>query len=282
MAVKTVVSVLGSVVFFCLATTAATAVERIDFEQQEEQIYSQGGEDGVIRKLFEIIEPSSRFAVEFGAADGMNGSNVRRLYEQGWRGLQIEGDPAQYRRLIENTRGFPGVKNLHAWVWPGNIEYLLEAGGVPKDLDLLVIDIDSNDYWVWKVIHNYRPKVVQIEFNAAFAPPQRAVVRYHPMNYPDSTDFYGASIQSLYELGKQKGYELVYCTKNAVNLFFVDAVYYDRFGIEDNSPSTLYRLPTYGYKRGGRAPNGRGWRRSETSGPLSYEGGKIQKVFVAQ
>ncbi len=46
------------------------------------------------------------------------------------------------------------MKNLHAWVWPGNIEYLLEAGRVPKDLDLLAIDIDSNDYWVWKVIHN--------------------------------------------------------------------------------------------------------------------------------
>jgi len=262
------------------AASPAWAVEAVDFEAAEAQVHSQGGEDGVIAALFERIEPTSRYAVEFGAGDGLHGSNVRRLYEQGWSGLQIEGDPAQFQRLVENTKLFPEVKNVRAWIWPGNIEHIFDIHGVPKDLDLLVIDIDSNDYWIWKVIHDYRPKVVQIEFNAAFAPPQLAVVRYHPMNYPDSTDFYGASIQSLYELGKRKGYELVYCEKNAVNLFFVDAQYFERFGIADNSPSALYQLPTFGYKRGGRAPNGRGWPKAETKGPLRYGAGQIPKAFV--
>jgi hypothetical protein len=252
----------------------------VDFEAAEAQVYSQGGEDGVIAKLFEVIEPTSRYAVEFGAADGLHGSNVRRLYEQGWSGLQIEGDPSQYKALLENMKDFPKVKNLRGWVWPGNIEHIFDQVDAPKDMDLLVIDIDSNDYWVWKVIHDYRPKVVQVEFNAAFAPPQLAVIRYHPMNYPDSTDFYGASIQSFYELAKRKGYELVYCEKNAVNLFFVDAKYFDRFGIEDNSPAALYRPPSFGYAKGGRAPNGRGWPPAETRGPLSYGGGTIPKAFL--
>ena len=260
----------------CAANQSAVA---IDLSEYEKQVYSQGGEDGVIAKLFELIEPTSRFAVEFGAGNGVDGSNVRRLYEQGWGGFQIEGNPNEFKALQENTKDFPGVTNLHAWVWPGNIEHLFETHGVPTDLDLLVIDIDSNDYWIWKVIHSFRPKVVEIEFNGAFAPPQRAVVRYHPMNHADSTDYFGASIQSLYDLGKKKGYELVYCTKNGVNLFFVDAKYYDRFGIEDNSPKALYRAPEYGYETGGRAPNGRGWLKAETKGPLVYGAGQVFKVF---
>lgn len=251
----------------------------VDLDQFENQVYSQGGEDGVIEKIFEIIEPTTHYAVEFGAADGLHGSNVRRLYEKGWGGLQIEGNPVYFQKLVENSKTFPKVVNLNAWVWPGNIEHLFEMAGVPPDLDFLVIDIDSNDYWIWKVIHDFRPKLVQIEYNAAFAPPESAVVRYHPMNHADSTDYYGASIQALYDLGKKKGYELVHASRNGVNLFFVDKKYFDRFGIQNNSPEVFYRAPEFGYKQGGRAPNGRGWLRAETKGPLVYQGGRINKVF---
>jgi hypothetical protein len=61
---------------------------------------------------------------------------------------------------------------LKEWVYPGNVEILFEEAGVPGDLDLLVIDIDSNDYYIWKVIHNFRSKVVMIEINPYFPPPQ--------------------------------------------------------------------------------------------------------------
>ena len=258
----------------------AGAAEPVDLASHEKSVFSQGGEDGVIEKIFQLIEPTTRYAVEFGAGMGMHHSNVRNLFLQGWSGLQIEGNPKKFERLKQNYRELPRVTNLLAWVWPGNIEHLFERAGVPRDLDLLVIDIDSNDYWVWKVIHDFRPKVVLIEYNAAFAPPERKVVAYHPMNHADSTDYYGASIQALYELGKQKGYELVYCTKSGINLFFVDRSYYDRFGIEDNSPATLYHPPAFGLESGGRAPNGRGWPRAETRGALGYGGAKISKQFV--
>lgn len=48
-------------------------------------------------------------------------------------------------------------------------------------------------------------------------------------------------IQSLYELGKKKSYEMLYHMSWGPNVFFVDAQYFDRFGIEDNSPSALWR-----------------------------------------
>ena len=212
-----------------------------DLKAAERSTFSQFGEDGVIEKVFEVIEPGPRFAVEFGAHDGVNNSNMRNLVvNHGWRSFQIEGDPERAAKLAAAYADYPGTKTLEAWVWPGNIEILFEENGVPADLDLLVIDIDSNDYYVWRAIHDFRPKVVMIEMNFIFLPPERAVVDYHPMNYWDRTHYSGASIQSLYELGKKKGYELVYQFSAGPNLIFVAEEYFDRFDIPDNSPDAIY------------------------------------------
>ena len=176
-----------------------------------------------------------------GAHDGVNNSNMRNLVvNHGWSSFQIEGDPQRAAKLAANYADFPKVKTLQGWVWPGNIEILFEENGVPEDLDLLVIDIDSNDYYVWRAIHNFRPKVVIIEMNFVFPPPQLMVVDYHPMNYWDRTHYNGASIQSLYNLGKKKGYELVYQLSAGPNIVFVDKKYFDRFDIPNNSPSEIY------------------------------------------
>ncbi|MFP6625297.1 MAG: hypothetical protein VCC20_17605, partial [Myxococcota bacterium] len=138
---------------------------------------------------------------------------------------------------------YPQVKTLQAWVWPGNVEILFEEAGVPKDFDLLVIDIDSNDYYVWRAIQSFRPKVVMIEINPWFPPPQLMVIDFHPMNHFDRSDYYGASIQSLQKLGKKKGYELIHHVSDGPNILFVDKKYFPRFGIRDNSPTTLFKSP---------------------------------------
>jgi len=213
---------------------------RVDLAKHERKVFSQFGEDGVLERLFEIIEPTSRFCVEFGASNGVAASNTRNLIvNHGWASLQIEGDEKFAATLERNFEKYPKAKTLQAWVWPGNIEILFEENGVPKDLDLLVIDIDSNDYYVWRAIHDFRPKVVLVEANVFFPPPQRMVIDYHPMNYWDGSQYIGASLQSFYELAKRKGYELVHVMSWGPNAVFVDAQYFDRFGIEDNSPVAM-------------------------------------------
>ena len=184
--------------FMLLVSVACGSLtsEPVDLREHERTVYSQFGEDGVIEKLFEIIEPTSRYCVEFGAHDGMTGSNVRNLLmNEGWSGLQIEGNEKRAENLAKNYAAYPQAKTLQAWVWPGNIEILFEEAGVPRDLDLLVIDIDSNDYYVWRAIRDYRPKVVLIEANFFFPPPQKMVIDYHPMNYWDGSHYLGASPQ---------------------------------------------------------------------------------------
>ena len=210
-------------------------------EQHERTVFSQHGEDGVIERIFELIPPTTTYAVEFGGGDGVTLSNVRNLIvNQGWSALMIDGDPGLVERCAEIYADVPAAKCRYAWVYPGNVELLFEEQGVPKDLDLLVIDIDSNDWYVWRAIHDFRPKVVQVEYNGLVAPPQRMVVDFHPMNYLDGP-YFGASIQSFYELGKKKGYELVYANRFGVNLWFVQEEYFARFQIADNSPAALYR-----------------------------------------
>jgi hypothetical protein len=254
-----VVLIVLSVITVGVITLVAWPVEEVDFARADSRVFSQNGEDGVIERIFQIIEPTNHFAVEFGAADGIRDSNIRNLIvNKGWGALMIEGDDKEAEKLIENYADNPKVKGLSAFVYPGNVELLFEDNRVPLDLDLISIDIDSNDWYVWRALHDYRPKVVVIEYNPSFPPPIKAVVDFHPLNYWDQSDYYGASIQSLYELGKKKGYELVYCESQGTNLFFVDARYFKRFGITDNSPKRLYRVPTYGIPGSGRAPNGLG------------------------
>lgn len=227
-----------------LLPISASGAERIDFDDFERKSFSQFGEDGVIEKIFEIIEPTSKYAVEFGAYDGVTNSNTRELIvKRGWSSFQIEGHPGRARRLAKAYEKNPNVVTKQAWIWPGNIETLFEDAGVPKDLDFLVIDIDSNDYWVWRAIHAYRPKVVMIESNGSFPPPELAVVKYHPFNYWDQTNYVGASLQSMVNLGKEKGYELVHVMRTGPNIFFVDEKYFDRFGIDDNSAEKMWRGP---------------------------------------
>ncbi len=243
--------VLGLVLLAGLVLLPSRQEEILPADHQR-TVYSQTGEDGILEKIFEVIPPTARFAIEFGAGDGILFSNVRKLIvNDGWGGLLLEGEGELGEVLAGNYAGLAGVRTAQAWVYPGNVELLFEENDVPRDLDLLVIDIDSNDYYVWRAIRAYRPKVVQIECNAMFLPPQKVVVGFHPMLWWDGDSaHYGASIQSLYRLGRRKGYELVGANEVGSNLFFVDARYYERFGIQDNSPERLFRplrlYPTVG------------------------------------
>lgn len=246
-------TILALVPFAVTCSPGSSPAEAVDLRGSEKSVFSQGGEDGVIEKIFEVIEPTSKFIVEFGAHDGITASNARNLVlNHGWGALLIEGGPKLAKKLAKAYEAHPKAKTLESWVFPGNTEILFEENGVPEDLDLLVIDIDSNDYYVWRVMHEFMPKVVMIESNIFFPPPQKMVIDFHPMNYWDHTRYAGASLQSLYELGKKKGYELLYCLTVSANCIFVQKQYFDRFGITDNSPEKIFtmwgRVPEGGVK----------------------------------
>src|SRR6185436_3102249 len=95
------------------------------------------------------------------------------------------------------------------------LDALLQTTPIPKDFDLLSVDIDGADYHVWESLTRYEPRVVIIEFNPTI-PGHIEFVQPR-----DMTVNQGNSIRSLVKLGKQKGYELSCVTE--YNAIFVRA-----------------------------------------------------------
>ena len=75
---------------------------------------------------------------------------------------------------------------------------------VAGEIDLLSIDIDYNDYWVWKAIEVVKPRVVVVEYNATLPPPLSLVVPYAPATAWDGSNYFGASLEALARLGTTK------------------------------------------------------------------------------
>jgi len=223
-----------------LLWTSVPAVP-VDLGVHERSVFSPDGEDGVLEQLFEIVEPRNRYLVDLGAGNGVQGSSSRNLIlNHGWGGLLVEPRPEQAAELARLYESNDAVTTRQGLVDPGDIEIVLEQQGVPREPDLLIVGLKANDWYVWRALREFKPRVVQIQYNAAFVPPQTMVVEYHPLNFWDGGTYFGASIQSLYNLGHRLGYELVYADSSGTNLFFVAADLYDRFGLQDNDPRRLY------------------------------------------
>ena len=186
----------------------------------ELQVNSQSGEDGVLHEIFRRIGAGSRVFVEIGLEDGLE-SNTAFLIAKGWTGFWIDGRDDCGRTLA--AAGVPPerVRALAAFVTAENAGSLLEGLGVPREFDLLSIDIDQNTYYVWRALRAYRPRAAVVEYNAALPPDLDWKVRYDPARVWDETQNFGASLKALELLGRELGYSLVGCDIAGTNAFFV-------------------------------------------------------------
>ncbi|HEX4839278.1 MAG TPA: hypothetical protein VFU89_02410 [Rhabdochlamydiaceae bacterium] len=196
-------------VFVCGSSLYADRSDVIDLRDYEAKFYSEHGEDGVLEKIFEIIGPLSKIYVEFGVQDGTE-CNTRYLREKhGFHGLLM--DMGHENSTINLKKEIITAENINA---------LLEKHKIPEEFDLLSIDIDSNDFYVWHAM-KHRPRVVVVEYNPNHPPHQDKVIVYNPNQFWDHTSYFGASILALYNLGCVKGYSLIYAETGGCNLFFI-------------------------------------------------------------
>lgn len=204
----------------------------LDFQRN---VHSQTGEDGIIEKILEIIPQNDKWCVEFGAWDGVYLSNVRHLIEsKGYSAVLIEANKKRFCDLQNNYSHRVDVIAINKFVGfaeEDNLDQILSTTSIPRDFDFLSIDIDGNDFHVWKAIKKYRPKAIVIEFN----PTVPTNVRF--VQPADPSINQGASLMSLVELAKEKGYELVSVLQ--FNACFVDNKYYPVFKMESNAPEVL-------------------------------------------
>jgi hypothetical protein len=185
------------------------------------KIFSQFEEDGIIREIFRRIGTTNKRFVEFGVGTGIENNTVALLL-YGWTGLWIEGNPNSVREI--KTRFADVLRSrlsvTHAFITAENINELIGAWG-KGEIDLLSIDIDGNDYYVFEAIDIVRPRAVVIEYNAKFPPDLPVVQKYKADHIWRQNDYFGASLAALERVARKKGYALVGCNLAGANAFFV-------------------------------------------------------------
>ncbi|ALM10329.1 MAG TPA: hypothetical protein DEB30_00430 [Candidatus Peribacter riflensis] len=192
--------------------TNPSAPLRAGSTQHKEWERAAGGEEEgpVSRPFVERAGPTSR-AEALEARRGGTGP--------GGAGV---GAPVFWLHLCDDKGGKNHCLGVHReFITAENIEPLFKKYGVPAECDLLSIDIDGNDYWVWKAITHFHPRVVIMEYNANKGPELSVTIPYDPAFIWDKTDYQGASLKALEKLGREKGYTLVATDRNGVNAFFV-------------------------------------------------------------
>ena len=174
---------------------------------------SQAGEDGYIAAALEQIGSTNKWCFEVGATDGLFFSNTKHWRDMGWNAVLIESDPLAFDKLLA-YRNPPRVVCLHRRVVPAGMDSLdciLRDHRVPLNLDLGVIDIDGQDYYVWEGMIVFRPRLMLVE--------------YSPYGSPDDLPaVWGegqAGLNPILALGNRKGY--LPLVRTACNVLFARA-----------------------------------------------------------
>lgn len=204
--------------------------QKVAFRNAEFKVYSKHGGDGLLLYIFSKVGTTNHTSVEVGIEDGRECNTANLILNFGWKGLLIEAD----KTWAESARSFfneglgnkvGAVKVADSFVTAENINETLLDNNMSGEIDLLSIDIDSNDYWVWKSITAVNPRVLVMEYNAAFGL-HSMTIKYDPnfhfqKTYHKNPLYFGASLKALAKLAKSKGYILVACDVHGHDAFFV-------------------------------------------------------------
>ena len=193
---------------------------------REFKVFSQSGEDGVIQWLIHNIPIQSKRFIEFGVQNYTESNTRFLLMHDNWSGLIMDGSQENMDYVKQdNICWMHDLKPVPAFITAENINTLIRDNGFDGEVGILSIDIDGNDYWVWKAISCVQADIVICEYNSRFGSERAVTIPYDPNFYRteahSSNLYFGASIRALTLLGQQKGYALVYGNEIGSNLFFI-------------------------------------------------------------
>jgi len=176
-----------------------------------EDTYSQFGEDQILAKLFNRLDPRTFWCFECGAHDGIWLSNTLLFRKHAnWHAVLAECKFELFQEMEKHQL----ERDTCIFGMVDDIDFTLSRTDIPLYFDLMSLDVDGDDYWLWKDMETYRPMIVCIEYN-----PYTNQAGYDP-DHPARRGKGQTSRQPTMELAESKGYALVeetYC-----NLIFVD------------------------------------------------------------
>jgi hypothetical protein len=202
--------------------------------------YSQTDEDGILLYIFSVVGATNRSCVEICAGDGIQCNTANLIVNHGWSGLLIDGERENVERGTRfyakspRTCIYPPMF-LHAWITRGTVNDLLVNSGFSGEIDLLSLDLDGVDYWIWEAMTVVKPRVVVVEYQDILGPERSWTVPYaddfvagrHSMTNA-MPNFAGASLRAFVNLARHKGYRLIGVNQYGFNAFFAR----DDIGVE--------------------------------------------------
>ncbi len=192
----------------------------------EFSVFSQWGDDGIIQYLVDTLNIENKTFVEFGVENYIESNTRFLLINNNWSGLVIDGSAENVEYIKKDDVSW--LYDLHAmeaFITKENINLLLSNLPFGQKIGILSIDIDGNDYWIWKEISVVDPDIVIVEYNSILGCKRPLTLPYssdyvRKRKYPDM-NYYGTSLMSICDLAQTKGYTFVGCNSNGNNAYFV-------------------------------------------------------------
>ena len=194
----------------------------------EFKVFSQFGDDGIISYLVDHVEIENKTFVEFGVEDYTESNTRYLLISRNWKGLVMDGSESNVNSIKKDTIYWRhDLTARSAFISVENVNDLIKKENISGNIGLLHIDIDGNDFWVWKHLSVVNADIVIVEYNSVFGKDHAITVPYDSAfvrsNYHYSNLYWGCSLKALYLLGKEKGYDYVGCNSNGNNAYFIKA-----------------------------------------------------------
>ncbi len=224
--------------------------EANNINDYELKIFSQFGEDGIIDYLIKSLKVEEKNFIEFGV-ENYEEANTRFLLEsRNWSGLIFDSSK-EHINFIKG-KNYYWRQNLIAkceFITSENINSLIQEHNGDREVGLLSIDVDGNDYWIWKAINGIIPKIVVIEYNARLGKKKSIVTPYkkdfNRIKEHHSSIYFGASLIAIYKLAKEKNYSLVGTNINGSNAFCVHNDVLKNSNIKSLSPEQCFHKNSF-------------------------------------
>ena len=140
-----------------------------DFEEIEFKVFSQWGDDGIIQFLINYLDIKHKTFIEFGVENYTECNTRFLLVNNNWKGLIFDGSEKNITAIKKDN--FYWQYNLTAeceFITTENINHLIKKNNFSGKVGILHIDIDGNDYHVWRAITEVEADIVIMEYNSVF------------------------------------------------------------------------------------------------------------------
>ncbi|MBS1743306.1 MAG: hypothetical protein JST81_09750 [Bacteroidetes bacterium] len=224
-----------------------TSIQNLN--EVEFQVFSQFGDDGIIQYLVNKLPITNKTFIEFGVENFREANTRFLLVNNYWSGMVIDGSDenmAQVKR--EQLYPFYDLRAVQQFITKENINELMASAGFHKNTGILSIDIDGNDYWVWKELNVLDPDIIICEYNSLFGFNDPVTIPYDAgfiRGKKTPFNLYGTSLKAAQLLAKERGYFFIGCNSAGNNAYFIKEKFRSVCPVQEKSLEEGYNLAVF-------------------------------------